>query len=433
MLSSTDLLTCQLPLLVRPATPSKYALIALSPFDSIMPETSFNFQFIYKNEQNDTNFMHPDAMKSSLSKLLVDFPLMAGRARQNNEKWYIDCNDAGVSFRIAHAAMKLDDFAYDQVPQEPRVQRTCPEDPIWRVKLTYFSCGGVIVISELFHPVGDGATNAMLMRKWASLHSNKPYSLPVLDRTLIRASGGPPPSSVPLWQEDEECDAIRTRKLPCSSAKLIKFSANELLAMKHAAHDPDDTGTPWVSTNDVLCSHMWRLITKARGLPADTMTSMAQACNVRKYIQPPLTSDYVGNVLMFARTDMISAYELEGSSLARISASSRRSISLLTSTLVQDFIDWISSGPSTKPVGTGFQYGPDVAATSWVAFNMYSVVFENDEPPHFVGQAPPFSDGLIKLVEGKEKGSINIQLSLPQIHMDNLLADPELHKYANVQ
>ncbi|ORX92424.1 transferase [Basidiobolus meristosporus CBS 931.73] len=420
--------------LIKPDSPSKPQVIALSPIDNVLPVISFHFQFVYENANNDPNFMHPDAMKSSLAKLLVEYPLMAGRASVEDKKWYIDCNDAGVSFVVAHSDLALKDFDfgdYDQYPKGLCTQWTNPSDPVWQVQLTYFRCGGVILVSEMFHQLGDGETNSALMKKWANIHANQPYSPPVLDRTLIRASGNPIPSTMPLWKADgyEPDFATLYPKLLLSTAKRIEFSAKELEAMKLDAQNLIDKDVPWISTNDALCSHMWRLITRARGLPPSTETAMLHSCNVRKKITPPLTSDYVGNVLAYAHTDSMTAQELGSSPLSRIAAFSRRAINNITPAYVRSFVDWISVNHTAKPV-TNVIFGTDVFATSWTSFDLYSVVFENCEKPCFVGEIPTIMDGVFKLVEGRAKGSISIQTSMLREHMDKLLTDPELHKYA---
>ncbi|KAK9760263.1 hypothetical protein K7432_015920 [Basidiobolus ranarum] len=433
--STTDShITLQPALLIKPATPSKHEVIALSPFDNIIPAISFHFQFVYKNNTNDPNFMCPESMKASLAKLLVEYPQMAGRAKVEDNKWYVECNDAGVQFVVANADLALDDFAfgdYDQSPKGLCTQRTKLSDPVWQVQITYFRCGGVILVSEMFHQLGDAETNSVLIHKWANLHSNQPYSPPVLDRSLIRASGNPAPSSIPLWQEEGK-DPDFTEllaKLPLCTAKLIEFSAEEIQAMKLDAHNPSDTNVPWISTNDAICSHMWRLITKARGLPDDAKTSMLHSCNVRKMIQPPLTSDYVGNVLVYGHTDNMTAFELISSPLSHSAAFSRRAINYITPTTVQSFIDWISVNHKAKPI-MDVTFGTDVFATSWTPFDLYSVAFENGEVPCFAGEIPTILDGVFKLVEGRTKGSISIQTSMLREHMEKLLADPELHKYA---
>ncbi|KAK9762358.1 hypothetical protein K7432_011970 [Basidiobolus ranarum] len=434
---STDPITRQSSILIKPVTPSKNTVVALSPLDNIIPVYAFNFQFIYKNEKNDANFMHPDAMKASLAKLLVDFPTMAGRALMVDKKWYIHSNDAGVRLDIGRASMKLEDLAigdYDQLPHGLRVQWTCPEDPVWQVYITYFICGGVMIVSEMFHQVGDGETNAVLMHKWAKLHSNQPYAPPVFDPSLIRASGDSPPTSIRLWEKGIDARSFREldKNLSLSTAKLIKFSAQELQAMKRDAQGFNNNNISWISINDALSAHMWRLITKARDLPANTMTSLVQVHNARKKIQPALTSDYVGNVLMYCQTDPVAANELVTSHLAPLAAFSRHSVNRITPAFTQKFVDWISSTSDVKPVNIEITYGPDVLVSSWRSFDLYTVSFENGEKPYFAGENPNLFDGMLKLVEGKEMGSIYVHLSLPRIHMEKLLTDPELHKYATI-
>jgi shikimate O-hydroxycinnamoyltransferase len=442
------IITRQQPIFVKPAVASTHQIIELSPFDNLAPTSSFHFQFVYKNEKNDPNFMNPDSMKSSLSKLLVEFPLVAGTARVEDGKWSIECNDIGVPLYLAHTDMKLDDFDmtdYDQLPQNICTQWTGPQDPVWQIQITYFKCGGVMLVSELLHQIGDGETNSNLMHTWTKIHSNQTYVPPVLDRTLIRPSANSPPTSFPQWHQSNDSPNFEElfAKLPLCTAKCIEFSAEEIQLMKQSATPKNNIDVPWISSNDALCSHMWRLITKARGLSGNTTTSLLHSCNVRSKMQPLLPSgkfiseytlrltisdiEYVGYVIMNGQTERIPCNELLQSPLSHAAAISRRTINEITPEYVQKFVDWISVTDKVKPSDMNVLFGTDVFGTSWVSFDLYSVVFENGEAPYFAGEIPTILDGVFKLVEGRRKGSISIQLSLLREHMEKLLVDPELH------
>jgi shikimate O-hydroxycinnamoyltransferase len=130
---------------------------------------------------------------------------------------------------------------------------------------------------------------------------------------------------------------------------------------------------------------------------------------------------------MNGQTERIDVHELMTAPLSYAAGHSRRTINSITPDFVQSFVDWISVTPKVKPSDMNVVFGTDVFATSWV-FDLYSVVFENNEEPYFVGEIPTILDGVFKLVEGKAK-SINVQISLLRDVMDILLNDPELHKY----
>ncbi|KAL0476728.1 transferase [Acrasis kona] len=52
--------------------------------------------------------------------------------------------------------------------------------------------------------------------------------------------------------------------------------------MKKSVQDPSEYQVPWVSTNDALCAHMWRVVSRARGLGREESTIVIQANNLRK-------------------------------------------------------------------------------------------------------------------------------------------------------
>ena len=51
-----------------------------------------------------------------------------------------------------------------------------------------------------------------------------------------------------------------------------------------------------ISTNDALVAHLWRTLTRARGIPLDTRVICAFALDGRTRLNPPLSPNYFGNV-----------------------------------------------------------------------------------------------------------------------------------------
>jgi shikimate O-hydroxycinnamoyltransferase len=395
--------------------------------DDLAPAIPFHFQFVYKNEKQDPNFMNPELLKQSLSKLISEYPIIAGKARIEARKWYIDtCESDTVPFIVATSELALSDFDctdYDTLPKNLHTQWMKPEDPIFAVQVTYFQCGGVILAPEMLHQLGDGESLSQLMHKWVAIHNNLTYTKPLLVRT-IPISTNPPPLLFPNWhQSPVATDYELYAKLPLCTAKMIEFTPQELSNMKQ-----DATSSNWISSNDALCSHMWKIITRARGLPPTTGTCLLHSCNIRSRLVPTISKDYIGYMITSAQTKRISVQDLLSSSIADIAQHSRQAINETCSQeKVQSFIDWIHVTPGVSPSDIHVLFKSDVFATSWVTFGLYNVKFEN-EAPLFAGEIPSILDGVFKLVERKN-GGIIVQLSLLREHMDKLLVDPELHKY----
>ncbi|KAL0478186.1 shikimate O-hydroxycinnamoyltransferase [Acrasis kona] len=327
----------------KPITPSKHETICMNPFDNLAPATSFHFQFVYENSGANQNFMEPHKLLSSLSSLLVEFPILAGTAHVDDGRWSVECNDAGVPVTIAHSKLELSDFSfgdYDQQPRDIHTQWMSPTDPVWQVQITYFRCGGVILISELFHMLGDGETHSNLMKKWSNIYNSKSIVRPVLDRTMVRSSGGLPPSEFPQWHQSQEVIANYEHifsKLPLCTSKLIVFTKDELITMKARCTKTNS----WVSTNDALCSHMWRLIVRARNTPQDHFTSLLHSYNIRKRVQPAICSDYVGYLVYSAQSEHVLVRNLLDNDLSHCASISRKTVDDITPDKVQRFIDWI--------------------------------------------------------------------------------------------
>ena len=428
------------PTLVKPLL-SNETLVKLTVFDNLAPALPFHFQFAYRNEKSDPNFMNATELMSALEKTLSIFPIFAGRTVRNNEgEWFVDIRNetCGVPFTIAQANFNLDDFDkgdFDQYPKDLYTQWKGIQDAPLQIQVTYFKCGGVLLVSELLHQLGDGDSHAQFLHRWSQLFRGESIDnirYDCLNRNeVIKVSNKESPKSFPLWTQSEEHINYEElyAKIGQCTAKMIKFSEKELQAMKKEAMSSIElsNANSWISTNDALCSHMWKLITKARNLSNSQTSCLLHSCNVRKPLN--IQKDYFGYLVMNGQSDRISVESILHSNLSTLASVSRHAVNrTMDKQHVQDFIDWISGSKKVRPSDMHVLFGTDVFATSWVAFNLFDLKFSN-ESPIFVGEIPTILDGVFKIVEGVEKGSLVIQLSLWREHMESLLKDPELHKY----
>src|SRR3989338_8065332 len=96
---------------ISSSEPAQRETIKLSPMDDLAPAIPFHFQFVYKNEKHDPDFMNPERLKQSLAKLISEYPVIAGKARIEDRKWYIEtCETDSVPFIVATSELSLSDF-----------------------------------------------------------------------------------------------------------------------------------------------------------------------------------------------------------------------------------------------------------------------------------------------------------------------------------
>ncbi|KAL0487815.1 shikimate O-hydroxycinnamoyltransferase [Acrasis kona] len=129
--------------------------IKLSVMDNTVSEgITVHFYFCYDNPNQDVNFMEPEAMRESLSKLLGDYPWIGGALTvDDGGKYTINLNGYGVQFDIVRVDAPLNQFKFgssDEFQKENLCSHWTGLSPC-QIQLTYFVCGGVVLSAEFDH------------------------------------------------------------------------------------------------------------------------------------------------------------------------------------------------------------------------------------------------------------------------------------------
>jgi len=220
--------------------------------------------------------------------------------------------------------------------------------------------------------------------------------------------------------------------LPMMRSRLFVFSAAELERLKQVAshQDPKD----WISTNDALSAHIWKSVTKARGLSSSSAPStLIMACNGRQRLIPPLPKAYFGNVNFYIR-DQMPCNELSSLPLNLLSRSVRKAVNRMSDERLRCAIEWIQQQAEAKThsiasiqANMKSFLGVDFAITSWVQFPIYDCDLGFGRP-FYVGIPPTNFDGLAIVTRARQNdGSFNVVIGLKDEHMTALENDPDFH------
>ncbi|XP_022145192.1 vinorine synthase-like [Momordica charantia] len=147
----------------------------LSLLDQLSPFTYTSLVFFYALDATHDDLLLSDGLKTSLSKALTEFYLLAGAVENNTE---ILGNGVGALFQTArvHGAMleflKQSSFEslsrlipYQSVPSLSTKEAIHPQVA---VQLNTFSGGGVAVGACFLHKIIDGTTLSCFLRRWAA-------------------------------------------------------------------------------------------------------------------------------------------------------------------------------------------------------------------------------------------------------------------------
>ncbi|KAK9741375.1 hypothetical protein RND81_03G101100 [Saponaria officinalis] len=248
--------------MVRPSEKTPKKSLWLSKIDMILrtPYSHTGAVLIYKLENNKNN-THPSSsiyfdaniLIEALSQTLVPFYPMAGRLKINGDQYEIDCNGEGALFVEAESNHVLEDFG-DFRPNDElhRVMvsacdysKGISKFPLLMVQLTRFKCGGVSIGFAQHHHVCDGMAHFQFNNSWTRVAKGLGLALePVHERYL---------------------------------------------------HLPTTTK---LSTYEVVAGHVWRTVSKARGLPNDQEIKLIMPIDGRSRLNnPSLPKGYCGNVI----------------------------------------------------------------------------------------------------------------------------------------
>ncbi|KAK7333112.1 hypothetical protein VNO80_29875 [Phaseolus coccineus] len=245
----------------------------------------------YDNPNGASNFFHSNILKEALSKTLVLFYPMAAHLRHGDDhRVEIYC-----LFVEAHATVAMDHFTYYFQNRNliPAVDYSVGIET-YPLVVTHFRCGGVLIGIGIEHRLADGASSLHFINSWSDVARGIPISVPpFIDRNLLRARDPPQPAFP--HHEYQLSLPMTTTTNTTAVAFVLKLSRDQLNIIK--GKSKEDGSTINYSTYEMLTAHIWRCVSKARGLPEDQETRLYIPTNGRSRLQPPLPPGYLGNAI----------------------------------------------------------------------------------------------------------------------------------------
>ncbi|OEL34413.1 Agmatine coumaroyltransferase-2 [Dichanthelium oligosanthes] len=412
-----------------------------SPTDDVVPLTVFD-KVNFDQHISDIYFFRPPAppkadLVAGLAKALAVHREWAGRFGVDSKgSRVILLNDAGVWFVEATADVPLDSV----MPLEPtpEVLSLHPSgdnaEELMLIQVTRFACGSFVVGTTGQHLVADGRAARSFVVAWGQATRGGAAVEPVCDcRASVFAPRNPPrvefehrgiefkqrrglEKVIGMNQVNTAGDELRVRR--------VHFSQEMVLELKARAAASSAGAPRSCSTFQCVAAHLWRCVSKARGLDGRQATSLHIAVDGRgRMTNPRVPEGYTGNVVLWARpTSTVEellakplwhAVELIGREVARIDDSYFRS-----------FVDFASSGaveqeglvPAADPTKT--VHSPDIEVYSQIGVPLYDLDFGTGQPFLYMPSYLP-EEGLAFIMPSfSGDGSIDVQLCLFSGAMD---------------
>ena len=171
---------------------------------------------------------------------------------------------------------------------------------------------------------------------------------------------------------------------PGIQSNIFFFSRAKLAELKSMASrkERDETGSGWISTNDALCSLFGCCVHSASTLDDeddDKQAVIGVAVNMRSFLDPPLPSDSIGNVLNRLRI-IVPRETLEPTPkrITEIAHLIRQKINLLDQESYRRTISFLKSLPDISRADILVPESQDVIGfSSWSKLNFYDIDWGN--------------------------------------------------------
>ncbi|XVF65887.1 hypothetical protein PTKIN_Ptkin09bG0287100 [Pterospermum kingtungense] len=417
--------------MVRPARETPKGSLWLSNLDLVMIRYHVPTVYYYK-ANGCSNFFDPEKLKEALSKILVPFYPVAGRLGfDENGRLEIVCNAQGVLFIEAETTSAMDQFIGDY-SDKSQVFRLVPKVdysgrissyPLLVLQVTTFKCGGVCLGVGFQHTLGDAASAFHFINSWAdTARGLSPSTAPFMDRTLLRARVPPTPTShhveydpppSMLASESQSNDLIRP-----SIVSIFNLTADQLNTLK-AKPNIENADTTRYSTYSVLTAHLWRCVSKARGLSDDQPTKLYVPIDGRSRLNPPLPSGYFGNVIFHA-TPIATAGDLQSEPFTNtIKRIHELVLKQVNDEYLRSAVDHIEKVPDQNTLvrGSNTFRCPNLVVTGLMRLPIYDADF-GWGCPIFMGPADVEQEGKIFVLPSPiNDGSLSLVSRLETSHM----------------
>jgi shikimate O-hydroxycinnamoyltransferase len=373
--------------------PSTNRHVSLSVFDKV----TFNAHIAVIYAFNPSTPSNTDIEKG-LSKVLAEYREWAGRLSEDAEgNPVILLNDHGVRFIEATVDTKLRNV----LPSKPtkEIQSLHPSlygvEELVQVQLTRFACGSLVVGFTAHHQVADGHATSNFLVAWGLATRGLAIDpIPLHTRDMLFK-----PRDPPLIQYHHHNIEYMNNKY----AKTMSISTDELNKEEIIIHKVHFTkefinklrakasiGVPKpYSRFETTLAHLWRVITKARGLHGHEITSIRISVNGRMRMDPKVPNEYFGNLVLWAfpRTKV---NNLINRPLRYAAELIRAEVAKVNNSYFKSFIDFASSdivsteGLVTTAVMNKKVLSPHLEVDSWLTFPFFDLDFGTGSPYYFM-------------------------------------------------
>ncbi|OAY51492.1 agmatine coumaroyltransferase-2 [Manihot esculenta] len=409
--------------------------IPLSVFDKVTYNTHIAVIYAYRppTPKNAT-------IELGLQRALSEYREWAGRLGEDEKgNPVIFLNDKGVKLVEASVDGKLDQLM--PLKPSPFLLSLHPSlkdvEELVQVQLTRFTCGSLVVGFTAHHLVADGHSTSNFLVAWGKASRGVDMSpIPLHDRTIFI------PRKPPHFEFEHRGVEFKTKGLlkDCPNkyddnfvddiiVHKVHFTLDFLSKLKARASPPlNNLQNKPYSTFESLVAHLWRAVTRARGLGGFETTHVRISVNGRMRMNPRVSNEYFGNLVLWAfptsrvkdllREPLPYAAKLIHEAVAKVNNNYFKSFIDFATHKVEKEEDLVPTAEMNKTV-----LCPNLEVDSWLRFPFYDLDFGGGSPYIFMPSYFPTEGMMFLLPSFIGDGSIDAFVPLFQ---ENLASFKEI-------
>jgi hypothetical protein len=350
------------------------------------------------------------AIEKGLAAVLSEYRAFAGQlgTAPDGTTPAVLLNDRGA--RFVEAAMDADLVHIAPDKPTPELLRLHPDleseelQEVVILQLTRFRCGSLAVGFTSNHVAADAHATSKFLVAWGRATRGLPTGPP----PMHHQAGLFKPRAMPCVEHDHRRREYRPAAAGETEHGHVHGGAENIVI--HKAHFTKDfiaslrgrasegCGHPF-SRFETILAHLWRAMTRSRGLNPDETSRIRLAVDGRHRLGLP--AEYFGNLVLWAFPTATAA-DLLGRPLRHAAQLIHDEVALVDSAYFQSFIDFSSSGAVereglTRTAVCTDVLCPDMETNSWLTFPFYELDFGTGSPTYFM---PSYfrTEGMLYLV-----------------------------------
>lgn len=389
-----------------------------------------------------------DTLCNALRATILEFPVLSHSASHASGKWTFLPGQARLHVKelLDLGFTDLQDANFTPGLLKPEVLSSVPGmidfEHMWdccRIQATFIK-GGLLLSVCILHLAMDGRAISQVIQALARNSSVPPppapeRSIAAFDRSRLSVSGAVPNiEKLPAYTISTGAFDFASRTAGAISTRVYRFTQSSVALLKADASSP---GSPCFSTQDAVCSLVFRQKIKARLIsgivgPEDKI-QYSFPVEYRGIIDPPLPSDFVGNAVLFTATNFLPVNQLAGAGGLQLAAGEiRKAIQAVDAAYVDNFIAVVQSVPDLRTFNF---YGALNCKTTAITSTTYKGLTMPDEWGQVLGRYEGmtlmdkgFGDGMFVILPPKDLGW-DVIVTLKSEAME-VFEDPEWNRYA---